>query len=115
MSGNRLSRRHRVHLGIRKRIVGTADKPRLSIYKSNKYIYSQIIDDTKGFTIVAVNSASFGKSGINVEVSKKLGEVLAEKALSKGIKTIVFDRSGYKYHGNIKALADGARSNGLKF
>jgi len=109
-------RRLRIKRGIRNKISGTPDRPRLSVYKSNKNIYAQIIDDLKGHTIVASSSKEIGSVGNpNVEVSKNVGKKLAEKAKEQGINTIVFDRSGYLYHGRIKALADGVREGGLKF
>lgn len=103
-------------MGIRKRIEGTTVRPRLSVFKSNKAIYAQIIDDSKSHTIVSVSSAELDKkSTVNVETSKTVGKKLAERAIASGIDSIVFDRNGYLYHGNIKALADGAREGGLKF
>jgi len=109
-------RRKRIKMGIRKRIEGTPVRPRLSVFKSNKAIYAQIIDDAKGHTIVAVSSTELDKkSKVNVDTSKNVGKKIAERALASGIDSIVFDRNGYLYHGNIKALADGAREGGLKF
>lgn len=109
-------RRNRIKMGIRKRIEGTTVRPRLSVFKSNKAIYAQIIDDAKGHTIVSVSSSELDKKGtVNVETSKSVGKKLAERAIASGIDSIVFDRNGYLYHGNIKALADGAREGGLKF
>lgn len=109
-------RRKRLKMGIRKRIEGTPARPRLSVYKSNKAIYAQIIDDSKGHTLISVSSAELDKkSKVNVETSKTVGKKVAERALAGGIESIVFDRNGYLYHGNIKALADGAREGGLKF
>ena len=103
-------------MGIRKRIEGTTVRPRLSVFKSNKAIYAQIIDDAKGHTIVAVSSVELDKkSKVNVETSKNVGKKVAERAIASGIDSIVFDRNGYLYHGNIKALAEGAREGGLKF
>ncbi|HMP99820.1 MAG TPA: 50S ribosomal protein L18 [Cyclobacteriaceae bacterium] len=111
-----LERRFRIKKGIRKRINGTPDRPRLSVFRSNKGIYAQIIDDLSGTTLVASSSVDVGQKGkINVEVSKSVGKKIAEKAKSSGIETIVFDRNGYLYHGNIKAFAEGAREGGLKF
>jgi len=109
-------RRERIKKGIRRVMEGTSARPRLSVYRSNKAIYAQIIDDTKGETLVA--SCSFEldkKQRLNVESSKSVGLKLAEKSKSKGITEIVFDRNGYLYHGNVKALAEGAREGGLKF
>jgi len=103
-------------MGIRRKLEGTTERPRLSVFKSNKAIYAQIIDDTKGHTVVASSSVELDKKGgVNLTISKSVGKKLAEKAVASGISSIVFDRNGYLYHGNIKALADGAREGGLKF
>ncbi|MFC1700082.1 50S ribosomal protein L18 [Patescibacteria group bacterium] len=100
-------------LRVRKKIFGTAEKPRLSIFRSNKNIRAQLIDDESGVTLVSANTTSLkGKS--KTEIASKVGEELAKKALEKKIKHVVFDRSGYRYHGRVKALADGARKGGLK-
>jgi large subunit ribosomal protein L18 len=112
IKNKRAAKRHRLHLGIRKRIQGTPSRPRLCLYKSNTTIYAQLIDDTKGHTLVAANSAPFkGKSCIH---AKKTAEVLAQKALEKDIKNVVFDRSGYLYHGVVKAFSEAARQQGLQ-
>ncbi len=109
-------RRSRIKLGVRKRVEGTSERPRLSVFKSNKVIYAQIIDDTKGHTLASSSSIDLDKKGgVNLTISKTVGVKLAEKALASGVDKIVFDRNGYLYHGNIKALADGAREGGLKF
>ena len=105
----------RIRQGIRRRITGTAEKPRLSIFKSNKGIYAQIIDDEKGHTLAAASSKELKDSGLNIESAKEVGKKIAEKASSSGVKEVVFDRGGYLYHGRIKALADGAREGGLNF
>lgn len=103
-------------MGVRKKINGTTEKPRLSVFRSNKGIYAQIIDDTKGITIASASTAELGeKSKLTVETSKSVGKKIAEKAKASGINTIVFDRNGYLYHGNIKAVAEGAREGGLTF
>ena len=117
MAFSKVEKRKKIHLGIRKKIRGTAERPRLSIYKSNTSIYAQLVDDLKGHTIVASSSKELDLKGktVNVVSSKEVGKKLAEKAVSGGIQNIVFDRSGYKYHGRVKALADGAREGGLKF
>ena len=109
--------RERRHNRIRKKISGTNEKPRLSVFRSNKNIYAQIIDDNKGITIVATSSVSkdFSGSGSNREAAKKIGADIARKALDNGVKEVVFDRSGYIYHGRVKELAEGAREAGLKF
>uniref|UniRef100_A0A7V5K1N5 Large ribosomal subunit protein uL18 n=1 Tax=Thermodesulfobacterium geofontis TaxID=1295609 RepID=A0A7V5K1N5_9BACT len=109
---------------IRKKIFGTPERPRLCVYKSCKHIYAQIIDDTIGNTLVAVSSLSpeirekleeLKKKGEKTEVAKAVGELIAKKALEKGITKVCFDRGGFKYHGRIKALADAARALGLEF
>lgn len=111
-------RRLRIKRGIRKKIRGTSERPRLSVFRSNKAIYAQIIDDSKGETLVGVSSISKDfkdAEGSKSEISKKLGASLAEVAKSKGIETVVFDRNGFRYHGRVKALAEGAREGGLNF
>ena len=102
--------REKKHRSIRRKIVGTAERPRLSVYRSLKNIFVQIIDDSTGTTLV-----SKAQSGGNVEAAKKVGEAIAKKALEKGISNVVFDRGGYIYTGRVKALADAAREAGLKF
>ena len=103
------------HLRIRKKINGTAEMPRLSVFRSLKNMYAQLIDDENGVTIVSASSLKDSSYGGNVEAAREIGKKLAEAALEKGIKKVVFDRSGYIYHGRIKELADGAREGGLKF
>ncbi len=118
MSGKvKLSRRERIKKGIRKRISGSSDRPRLSVFRSNKGIYAQIIDDITGVTLVAASSAEkdFSSSGHKIDQSKEVGKKVAEKAIAAGIKEVVFDRNGYLYHGRIKSLAEGAREGGLIF
>jgi len=104
---------------IRKDITGTPERLRLSVYRGNKNIYSQIIDDTKGITLVAASSKSpeirDKVKGFTIETAKQVGELLALKAKEKGIEKVVFDRGGYKYHGKVKALSDAARAGGLQF
>ena len=108
--------RLRIKRGIRRKISGTAERPRISVFKSNAKIYAQIIDDEKGHTLVAASSAELGaKENTNIELSKEVGKKLAEKAVANGISEVVFDRNGYIYHGKVKALAEGAREGGLKF
>lgn len=102
------------HFRIRAKLSGTSKKPRLSIFRSNHYIYCQIIDDNKQKTLLQANTLEL-KLTNNIKSATELGKVLAERALKKGIKEVVFDRSGYLFHGRIKALADSARSAGLKF
>jgi large subunit ribosomal protein L18 len=97
-------------------VEGTTLRPRLSVFRSNKAIYAQLIDDSKGHTVAAASSSELDKkSKLSVAVSKSVGKKVAEKALASGVKEVVFDRNGYLYHGNVKALADGAREAGLKF
>ena len=115
MAFNKNERRLRIKRGIRNKIEGTTDKPRLSVFKSNKAIYAQIIDDSKGHTVMSASSSELGDKSVTVEASKSVGKKLAEKALAGGVERIVFDRNGYIYHGKIKALAEGAREGGLKF
>ena len=105
------------HLRVRGKISGTAERPRLAVYRSNAHIYAQIIDDVKGVTLVAASSTEKGFDGIgsNKEAAKKVGQMIAEKALAAGISEVVFDRGGYIYHGRVSELAAGAREGGLKF
>jgi large subunit ribosomal protein L18 len=116
MTNQKNTRRLRIKRGIRKNVNGTGQRPRLTVYKSNTSIYAQLIDDTKGHTLVAASSKEIGTKGnANLDASKNVGKKIAEKAKEQGIEAVVFDRSGYLYHGKIKALADGAREGGLKF
>ena len=108
-------RRFKIHKKIRKIIKGTATTPRLSVYKSNKGIYVQLINDDQGHTLLTTSSGALGEKGIDIDKARKVGEAIAEKAREQGIQTVVFDRSGYLYHGRVKALAEGARNKGLKF
>lgn len=108
--------RLRIKKGIRNKISGTAQRPRISVFKSNTRIYAQVIDDENGHTLASASSSELGaKKNTNVELSKEVGKKLAEKAVAAGITEVVFDRNGYIYHGKVKALADGAREGGLKF
>jgi len=112
--------RQRRHIRIRKQVFGTAEKPRLSVYKSLKHIYAQIIDDTRGHALVFASTLDKDagdekKNKSNVEMAKRIGRMLAERAKGAGIKKVVFDRGGYKYHGCIKFLAESAREGGLEF
>jgi len=110
------ARLHR-HVRVRGKISGTAERPRLSVYRSNSHIYAQLIDDVQGVTLAAASSVEkdFGASGGNKEGAKKVGQLIAERAAAKGITEVVFDRGGYVYHGRVKELAEGAREGGLKF
>ena len=103
------------HARIRNKISGTAKLPRLCVFRSNKHISAQIIDDTKGVTLASAARGALKIKGSNIEAAKKVGEELAKAALAKKIKAVVFDRSGYIYHGRVAALAEGAREGGLKF
>jgi large subunit ribosomal protein L18 len=109
--------RHRIHIRIRRKLSGTAERPRLAVFRSVAHIYAQIIDDHAGTTLVSASSVDKGHktNGGNVAAAKTIGKLVAEKAREKGIKAVVFDRGGYQYHGRIKALADAARSAGLEF
>jgi large subunit ribosomal protein L18 len=105
---------------IRTKIFGTSERPRLTVYRSIRHSYAQLIDDSQQRTILSISTlgkvlkADIGKS-YNIEAAKKVGELIAQKALEKNIKRVVFDRNGYLYHGRVKALAEGAREKGLKF
>jgi len=115
------ARRRRAQLRVRSRVQGSTERPRLCVYKSLRYIYAQIVDDLEGRTLVHASSlekdvrGGLGKSAANRDAAKVVGQKVAERALEKGIKNVVFDRSGYVYHGKVKALADGAREKGLQF
>ena len=116
MSLTKSDRRQRIKFRIRKIVSGTAAKPRLSVFRSNKEIYAQLIDDVNGVTLLAASSREKGVSkGTNVEVATAVGKLVAEKALKAGFETVTFDRGGYLYHGRIQSLAEGARAAGLKF
>ena len=108
--------RQRVHFRIRQKMEGTAVRPRLNVYRSLNHIYAQLIDDAKGETLLSASTLSGKiKAGGNVAAAKEVGRLVAERAIEKGIKKVVFDRGGYLYHGRIKALADAAREAGLEF
>lgn len=116
MAGKNRERRERIKAGVRKKISGTTERPRLSVFRSNRGLYVQIIDDLKGVTVAAASTQELGdKAKLNIESSKNVGKRIAEKAIASGVQTIVFDRNGYLYHGNVKAFAEGAREGGLKF
>ncbi len=118
---DRYGKRVRIKQRIRRRVAGTSERPRLTVHRSLRHVYAQIVDDSAGRTLVAASTLSkdlrdkVKEVKSSVEVSKLVGVVLAQKALEKSISKVVFDRSGYRYHGNVKALADGAREGGLKF
>ena len=118
MATDKTQRRERIRNGIRRKIRGTADRPRLAIFRSNKEIYAQVIDDVNGVTLAGASSLIKdikSSEGNKSEKSKLVGEAIAKRAKEKGVETVVFDRGGYKYHGRIKALAEAARSGGLNF
>jgi large subunit ribosomal protein L18 len=109
-------RRLRIKMRIRKRINGTAERPRMTVFRSNTGMYVQLVDDTKGTTLVSANTKQLAsKKSANIEDAKALGKAVAEKAVAQGITTVVFDRNGYLFHGKVKAVADAAREGGLKF
>ncbi len=114
----RVEARGRIRERIRRKVTGTSERPRLAVKKSLKHIYAQLIDDASGKTIAAASTRdqdSGVKGGANQAAAKAVGALIAKKAKDKGVTHVVFDRGGYQYHGNIKALADAARENGLKF
>ncbi len=115
-TSTKVKRRKRIHFGIRKSVVGTSDMPRLSVFKSNKGISAQLIDDINAVTLVSATYKDKDlSSGTKSEVAKQVGAKLAQRALDSNISNVVFDRSGYIYHGIVKSLAEGAREGGLKF
>ena len=117
---NRRAIRENIHRRIRSQVTGTAERPRLAIFRSSKHIYAQIIDDSKGHTLAAASSLDKelkGKlrTGADKAAAAEVGRLVAERAVKAGVEAVVFDRGGYKYHGRVKALADAAREGGLKF
>lgn len=108
-------RRLRIKASVRGKISGTKLRPRLSVFRSNKQIYAQLIDDVEGRTLASASSLTIEATGAKKEIAAKVGEVIAERAKVAGIDSVVFDRNGYLYHGRIKELADAARNGGLKF
>ena len=114
---HRVEARDRIRERIRRKVAGTSARPRLAVFKSLKHIYVQVIDDASGRTLVSASTRDkdAGTKGSNTAAAKAVGALIAKKAKDKGIKQVVFDRGGYLYHGNIKALADAARENGLEF
>ena len=109
-----VSRKKR-QLRIRKTVIGSAERPRLSVFRSNTALYVQLVDDNKQVTLLSARSQETKIKGSNIEAAKELGQLIAKKALDAGIKNIVFERGGYLYHGKVKALADAAREAGLEF
>ena len=114
---NTRAQRMKRHSRVRGKISGTAERPRLSVFRSENNIYAQVIDDVAGNTLVSASTVEKGFEGIggNIEAAKKIGALVAERAIQKGIEEVVFDRGGYIYHGRVQALAEGAREAGLKF
>ena len=117
MNGSRKDARARRHTRVRKRVRGTGERPRLAVFRSNRYIYAQIIDDIAGRTLASASSqeTDLRSSTLNLSTAAKVGEALAGRAKDAGVSAVVFDRGGYKYHGKVKALADAARESGLEF
>ena len=112
---NKVLRRKTIHYRIRRKVSGTAERPRLSVFRSNVGIYAQLIDDLSGQTVAAASSKEIKTAGTKTEVAKQVGMLVAGKAKAKGIASVVFDRGGFLYHGRIKSLAEGAREGGLTF
>lgn len=108
-------RRNRIKMRIRKVVKGSAERPRLTVFRSNKAIYAQLIDDAKGVTLASASSAEIETKGNKVALAAEVGKAIAAKAAAAGINSVVFDRGGYLYHGRVKSLADGAREGGLNF
>lgn len=119
--GDKNKARVKRHLRVRKKIEGTTQRPRLNVFRSSKHIYAQIIDDTNGVTLVSASTLDkelkdqVGGNGGNIEAARKVGEMIANRAKQNGINQVVFDRSGYIYHGRVQAIADAAREAGLEF
>ncbi|MBP1637653.1 MAG: ribosomal protein [Bacteroidetes bacterium] len=111
----KLNRRIRIKAHIRTKISGTAEKPRLTVFRSNAQIYAQIIDDVKGVTLASASSLGSKDKATKTEQAAKVGKLIAKNALEAGVKEVIFDRNGYLYHGRVKQLADAAREGGLKF
>ncbi|MGH8999934.1 MAG: 50S ribosomal protein L18 [Acidimicrobiia bacterium] len=117
MSAGRGVARARRHRRVRKRVVGTAGRPRLAVFRSNKHIYAQVIDDNQGVTLAAASTTEAGVRGsatANVEAAKAVGQMVGERARAAGISAVVFDRGGFRYHGRVAALCDAARAAGLE-
>ena len=114
---NRLEARRRRHVRVRKAVSGTSSRPRLAVFRSNRYLYAQVIDDKTGRTLAAASSqeAALRSKSLSVETAAEIGKLVAERAKSAGVEAVVFDRGGFTYHGRIKALADAARASGLEF
>jgi len=117
MRGSRSDARQRRHVRVRKHVRGSAERPRLAVFRSNRYIYAQVIDDDAGRTVAAASSreSAVGGKTLTVDTASEVGKIIAARAADAGIESVVFDRGGFAYHGRIKALADAARESGLKF
>lgn len=117
MAFSKIARRAKIKRRIRRRVSGNAEIPRLTVYRSNKQIYAQIVDDLKGITLVSASSQMMKETEKlpKIEQAAAVGKLIAEKAIKAGVKKVVFDRNGYLYHGRVKSLADSAREGGLKF
>jgi len=117
MRGTRENARQRRHTRVRKHLRGTAERPRLAVYRSNRYIYAQVIDDVQGHTLASASSQETDLRGstLNIDTATKVGTLVGNRAKEAGVNAVVFDRGGYKYHGKVKALADAAREAGLEF
>lgn len=117
MKGSRKDARSRRHSRVRKRVQGTSERPRLAVFRSNKYIYAQVIDDTEARTLAAASSqeSDLRSNTLNIDTASQVGALVASRAKDAGVENVVFDRGGYKFHGKIKALADAAREEGLEF
>jgi large subunit ribosomal protein L18 len=111
----KVERRLKIKKGVRGKISGTSERPRLTVFRSNKQIYAQLIDDTTGKTLAAASSLKLGEKAPKKVIATKVGELIAKSAQEAGIQAVVFDRNGYLYHGRVKELADAARNGGLKF
>lgn len=115
MLANKIEKRNKIKARIRSRVFGTPEKPRLSVFRSNKQIYVQLIDDVHSKTLAAASSSAIADKMNKTEKAAMVGKAIAEKAIQAGVSAVVFDRNGYLYHGRVKSLADGAREGGLKF
>jgi large subunit ribosomal protein L18 len=117
MKGSRTDARRRRHYRVRKQVHGTTSRPRLAVFRSNRYIYAQIIDDLAGHTLASASSRekSLASKTLTVETAAEVGKLIAARAVDAGVSEVVFDRGGFQYHGRLKALADAARKEGLKF
>ena len=111
----KIERRIKIKKSVRGKVSGTSERPRLTVFRSNKYIYAQIIDDTTGKTLASASSLKMEDKAPKKELAAKVGEMIAKNAQEAGVQAVVFDRNGYLYHGRIKELADAARNGGLKF